>query len=193
MVLSVSIGHVTIMSKKVKKKLPDDTKLVPIRFLILDVDGVLTDGSIVYTSAGEEVKAFNVKDGSGLNYWHRVGYSAAIITGRKSPMVERRAAELNIPYLAMDVKYKLPEFERILTEARVEPQEVLVVGDDLMELPMMARAGVGAAVRDAMPEVREAADWVTNKKGGKGAVREIIDHILQVQGKWDTIMSRYLV
>lgn len=181
------------MSKNFGKKLPDPEKVLPIRFLLLDVDGVLTDGSITYTSAGDEIKSFNVKDGSGLAYWMRAGHQAGFLTGRGSPMVERRAKELNIAFLAQNIKAKLPEFERVLAEFSLQPHEVAVMGDDLMELPMMARAGLAIAVKDAVPEVRDAADWITHTKGGKGAVREVIDHILRLQGKWDGIMSRYRI
>ncbi len=179
------------MSKKITKKLPPPEKILPIRFLLLDVDGVMTDGRIIYSESGEELKAFNVKDGSGLMYWMRAGYQAGIITGRTSPVVEKRAAELGIAHLAMGVKAKLPVFEELLSRLGLAPSEVAIMGDDLMEIPVMARAGLGIAVRDAVEETREAADWVTEKKGGKGAVREVVDHILKVQGKWDGIMERY--
>lgn len=181
------------MSKILEKNTPDPEKIRPIQFLVLDVDGVMTDGTIVYTSSGEEIKAFNVKDGAGLKYWTRAGHKAAFITGRESAIVERRASELDIAYLAMNVKAKLPVFENVLEKFNLQPHEVAVMGDDLMELPMMRRAGLAIAVADAMTDVKDNADWVTQHNGGKGAVREIIDHILKIQGKWDTIMSRYLI
>ncbi len=181
------------MSKKIKKSVPDQEKLLPLRFLVLDVDGVMTDGSITYASDGGEVKSFNVKDGAGLKYWARAGRRAGIITGRSSPVVARRAEELGIEFLVMDAKNKLPAFEAMLAQAGVRPEEVAMIGDDLPDLPLIRRAGFGVAVADAVDEVREGADWVTAKKGGRGAVREVVELVLKSQGLWDGIMERYLV
>jgi len=180
------------MSKKIGKTIPDREKISRIKFLILDVDGVMTDGSICYTSSGEEMKCFDVKDGAGLKYWSRAGHAAGIITGRSSGIVPRRAEELGIEYVEMGAKNKLPAFLAMLEAAGVDASETAMIGDDLPDLPLIARAGLGIAVRDAVEEVREAADLVTNKKGGRGAVREVIDYILKVQGRWDGIMRRYL-
>ncbi len=180
------------MSKKIIKTPPEREKILPLRFLILDVDGVMTDGSISYTENGGEVKSFNAKDGAGLKYWTRAGHRAGIITGRSSPIVERRAEELGIAFVAMDAKNKLPAFEAMLREANVRPEEVAMIGDDLPDLPLIRRAGFGVAVADAVNEVREGADFVTEKDGGRGAVRELIEYILKVQGRWEGIMERYL-
>ncbi len=180
------------MSKKLLKSPPTGEKVAPIRLLILDVDGVLTDGSIIYGSSGEELKAFNVKDGAGLKYWRRVGHATGIITGRESSMVLRRAKELDIQYVEMNAKNKAPALERLLAAAGVKPEEAAMVGDDLPDIPIMRRVGLAVAVRDAVLEVREAADMVTEKKGGKGAVREVIEYILKAQGRWEGIMERYL-
>lgn len=180
------------MSKKIGKTASVPDSIHKIRFLLLDVDGVLTDGSICYTSSGEELKSFNVKDGAGLKYWYRAGYTAGIITGRSSPMVMRRAEELGIKLVEMDAKSKLPAFETMLETAGVDPAEVAVIGDDLPDLPLVIRAGLGICVADAVPELKERAILVTNKKGGRGAVREAIDYILKAQGRWDAIMERYL-
>lgn len=180
------------MSKKINKLPPAPEKILPIRLLVLDVDGVLTDGSIIYAADGGEAKSFNVKDGSGLKYWARAGYRAGIITGRSSPMVERRAKELDIEFVAMGAKDKLPAFEAMLAKAGVRPEEAAMVGDDLPDLPLIRRAGFGVAVADAVAEVREAAAMVTKKKGGRGAVREVVECILKCQGKWDAIMARYI-
>lgn len=167
-------------------------KILPIRFLILDVDGVMSDGKIIYGSNGEELKFFDAKDGAGLKYWRRAGHEAGIITGRASPMVMRRAEELDIARVVMGSKAKLPAFEQLLAEAGLFPHEVAVMGDDLMEMPLLARAGLGIAVADAVDEVREAADMVTERKGGHGAIREAIELILKIQGLWPEIMKRYL-
>ncbi|MCC8189664.1 MAG: HAD hydrolase family protein [Planctomycetes bacterium] len=162
-----------------------------IRLLVLDVDGVMTDGAITYTSAGDESKSFNVKDGAGIKYWHRAGHTAGIITGRSSPIVVRRAEELGIQMVEMDAKNKLPVFLRLLEAAGVAAAETAVIGDDLPDLPLIRRAGLGIAVADAVPAVREAAHLVTNTPGGRGAVRECIDLILTVQNRWDGLMERY--
>ena len=180
------------MSKKIIKSPVDPEVLLPLRFLVLDIDGVMTDGSITYTSSGEEMKTFNVKDGSGLKYWARAGYQAGIITGRSSAMVERRAEELDIAFVIMGAKHKTPAFEQMLEQAGVKPEEAVMIGDDLPDLPLINRVGFGVAVADAVQEVKEAADHITKKKGGRGAVRETIEFILKRQGRWDGIMERYL-
>lgn len=175
-----------------QKKTPNPEIVSRIRFLVLDVDGVLTDGSVTYTSSGEELKTFNIKDGAGIKYWLRAGHGAGIITGRTSRMVMRRAEELGIGFVEMDVKAKLPALERMLSGAGVGLDEVAVIGDDLMDLPLIRRAGLGMAVADAVEEVREAAALVTEREGGRGAVREAIEFILKTQGRWEKIMERYV-
>lgn len=180
------------MSKKSGQSIPAPEILAPIRFLVLDVDGVLTDGSITYDANGGELKTFDVKDGAGLKYWVRAGHAAGIITGRSSPMVLRRAEELDIRLVEMNAKNKAPALERMLAAAGVTLAETAVIGDDLPDLPLIRRAGLGIAVADAVQEVREAAGLVTNNRGGRGAVREAIEYILRVQGRWDGILARYL-
>ena len=180
------------MSKKINNTCAAPGAFASIRFLVLDIDGVMTDGSITYTSAGEELKTFNVKDGAGLKYWTRAGHAAGIITGRSSPMVLRRARELDIELVEMDAKNKLPAFERMLAAAGVAPEETAVVGDDLPDIPLITRAGLGIAVADAVEEVRDAAALVTKTEGGRGAVREVVELILKTQGRWAGIMERYL-
>lgn len=180
------------MSKKIKKNIPLVEKIAPIRFLVLDVDGVMTDGSIIYGSNDDEWKSFNVKDGAGLKYWERVGHRAGIVTGRTSPVVIRRAEELGIELVEMGAKIKLPVFEKMIADAGCTLEETAVIGDDLPDLPLIVRAGLGVAVADAVDEVRDAADLVTDKKGGRGAVREVVELILKTQGRWDSIMERYL-
>ncbi len=179
------------MSKKIGKIRIDLEKVKKIRFLVLDVDGVMTDGKVTYGANGEEFKSFNIKDGQGLKFWSRVGYGAGIITGRTSPIVERRAAELDIAHVVMDAKDKLPEFRKMLAAAGVSPDEVAMIGDDMPDVPLLRHAGLGTAVADAVQEVKEAADIVTNKKGGRGAVRELIEFILKTQGRWTSVLERY--
>ncbi len=180
------------MSKKTQKSPPPLEKILPLRFLVLDVDGVMTDGAIVYSSNGEEWKAFNVKDGAGIKYWLRAGHSAGIITGRASPVVLRRAKELDITLVEMNAKQKAPALERMLAAAGVKPEEAAMIGDDLPDLPIFRRVGLAVAVADAVDEVKEAADLVTTRKGGKGAVREVIEYLLKAQDRWGGIMERYL-
>lgn len=180
------------MSKKIQNFLPDTQIINAIRFLILDVDGVMTDGKIIYDSTGADLKVFDVKDGAGLKYWARAGHAAGIISGRSSVTIGRRAAELDIAYVETDAKDKLPVFRKMLAAAGVKPEETAVIGDDLMDLPLIVRAGLGIAVADAVPEVRDAAAFVTQKRGGDGAVREAVETILKIQGRWDGILARYI-
>lgn len=179
------------MSKKIGKICIGFEKIKKIRFLVLDVDGVMTDGKVTYGADGEEFKSFDIKDGQGLKFWSRVGYGAGIITGRASPVVERRAAELDIAHVAMNAKDKLPVFREMLAGAGVAPGEVAMIGDDMPDIPLLRHAGLGVAVADAVREVKEAAHIVTNKKGGRGAVRELIELILKTQGRWDEVLARY--
>jgi len=166
--------------------------LKDIVLLVLDVDGVLTDGRIVLDEAGREIKAFHVRDGSGMKYWKRAGGRLAMISGRGSPAVRRRAEELDVDAVRLDAKDKLPAFESVLAELGVTAEQAAVVGDDLPDLPVMRRAGFAVAVADAAEEVRAAADHVTAAAGGAGGVREIIELILKETGRWQTILARYL-
>lgn len=162
-----------------------------IRLLITDVDGVLTDGRIIYDSAGAESKAFHVRDGSGLKYWLRAGHQAAFLTGRQSAVVDRRAEELGIALVEQGARDKVPALERILAAAGCGDDEAAYLGDDLPDLPVFGRVGFRVAVADAVAELREAADYVTKLAGGRGAVRETIEMILRAQGRWAKIMERY--
>jgi 3-deoxy-D-manno-octulosonate 8-phosphate phosphatase (KDO 8-P phosphatase) len=163
-----------------------------IEWLILDVDGVLTDGRIVYGTGGLEVKRFHVRDGSGLKLWHLAGKRSAIITGRESPIVAGRAAELGITCVVQGAADKRPAFDGILSEAGVQPEQVCYVGDDLPDLPVLVRCGLPVAVADACMEVREGARFVTRNPGGQGAVREVIELILRCQGIWAKLVARLL-
>lgn len=162
-----------------------------IRLLVLDVDGVLTDGRIIYDSTGAETKAFHAADGQGIKYWLRAGHEAAILSGRDSPPVLKRAEELGIRLVRLGAKVKLPAFEEILAEAGVAADETCYVGDDLPDLPPMARAGLAVAVPDAPEEVRRVAHMVTRAAGGAGAVREVVERILKYQDRWAQVTQRY--
>ncbi len=168
-----------------------EEKLKKVRLVIMDVDGVLTDGRIVLGDHGQEFKFFNVRDGHGIVLLHRVGIKTAIITGRKSEVVERRAKELGIPFIFQDSKDKLVTYNKLKGEAGVKDYEIAYMGDDLVDIPIMIRTGVAVAVADAHTQVKEAAHLVTRAPGGKGAVREFIELLLQVQGKWDKATRQY--
>ena len=161
-----------------------------IELLLLDVDGVLTDGSIVYTDDGAEIKRFHVRDGSGLKFWHVAGKRSAIISGRSSKAVERRATELGIAIVRQGCSEKLNAFEAVLAETGLRAEQVCAVGDDIPDLPVLRRAGLAVAVADACAEVRAVADYVTTVPGGHGAVRDVIEWLLRLQGHWDRLVAR---
>jgi 3-deoxy-D-manno-octulosonate 8-phosphate phosphatase (KDO 8-P phosphatase) len=162
-----------------------------IELLVLDVDGVLTDGAIVYTDNGVEVKAFHVRDGSGLKLWQREGKRAAIISGRRARAVEVRAAELGVSPVIQGAAENLEAYRQILAEAGLRPEQACFVGDDLPDLPPLHNCGLAVAVADACPEVRADAHYVTRAPGGRGAVREVIELILRGQGRWQRAVARY--
>jgi 3-deoxy-D-manno-octulosonate 8-phosphate phosphatase (KDO 8-P phosphatase) len=162
-----------------------------IDLLLLDVDGVLTDGAIVYGEDGVEVKRFHVRDGSALKFWHAAGRRSAIISGRTSRAVAVRAAELGVVPVFQGRAEKLPAFEALLAETGVRAEQVCAVGDDLPDLPVLLRAGLAVAVADACAEVRAAADYVTVSPGGRGAVRDAVEWLLRLQGRWDGIVADF--
>lgn len=162
-----------------------------IELLLLDVDGVLTDGSVVYADGGAELKRFHVRDGSGLKLWQSAGKRAAIVSGRNSPAVTRRAAELGVAPVLQGRDDKLAAFEAVLAELGVRPEQVCAVGDDLPDLPVLRRCGLAVAVADACAEVRAVADYVTAVPGGRGAVRDAIEWVLKLQGRWESVLARF--
>ncbi len=162
-----------------------------VRLLLMDCDGVLTDGRIMLTGESDEQKSFHTHDGHGLVLLHRAGLRSGIISGRTSPVVERRARELGIHFLHQGSLDKIKEFELVLSEADVKSEEVAYVGDDVVDIPLMMRAGLAVAVADAVEETRAAAHYVTERAGGHGAVREVAELILKAQGRWANLMRRY--
>ncbi|MFW6154108.1 MAG: KdsC family phosphatase [Planctomycetota bacterium] len=162
-----------------------------IDLLVLDVDGVLTDGRITYDDAGRELKTFHVQDGSGIKYWHRAGKRSAIITGRRSNVVDRRAGELGVSLVRQGAIDKLPALREILAELDVEPARVAYMGDDLPDLPAMRICGLKIAVPNAVDEIKTVADWIAPVAGGHGAVRWAIEKLLRDSGLWATLMTRY--
>jgi 3-deoxy-D-manno-octulosonate 8-phosphate phosphatase (KDO 8-P phosphatase) len=159
-------------------------KAARIKLLILDVDGVMTDGQIILNAHGEDIKCFNVKDGQGLRLLMKAGVDVAIVTGRKSKSVEHRAAELGISELHQGIDDKESVFADMLERKRLKSNQVCCIGDDLPDIPLINRVGLSIAVADAVPEVRDAASHVTERGGGKGAVREVCELILKSQDSW---------
>jgi 3-deoxy-D-manno-octulosonate 8-phosphate phosphatase (KDO 8-P phosphatase) len=162
-----------------------------IRLVIFDVDGVLTDGRIVLDSEGREMKFFHVQDGSGIALLHEVGIQTALITGRSSPVVDLRARELGIKEVHQNVRNKLAVYLDILQRLGLVDAEVCYMGDDLLDVPILRRAGFSAAPANARQEVKATAQWISKSPGGRGAVRELCDKILQDSGRWERIETRY--
>jgi 3-deoxy-D-manno-octulosonate 8-phosphate phosphatase (KDO 8-P phosphatase) len=163
-----------------------------IKLLLMDCDGVLTDGRLWLTEAGDDQKTFNAKDGLGLSLLHRAGLQSGIISGRNSSAVTRRAQELGIEFVRQGDPDKIAAFEQVLKQAAVGENEVAFIGDDLNDIPLMRRAELAVAVADAVAETVSAAHYVTQVKGGQGAVREVVELILKSQGRWSDLIEDYL-
>ncbi|OHB63249.1 MAG: hypothetical protein A2168_02060 [Planctomycetes bacterium RBG_13_50_24] len=163
-----------------------------IKILALDVDGVLTDGTLIINADGSESKFFNSLDGHGIKMWQRAGLKVALISGRVSVPTERRAEQLQIEYVFQDCHCKLPVVEQLLDKLGLSPENMAFVGDDLTDMPVIRYAGFGVAVANAVDEVKQCADYVTTRPGGSGAVREVIEYILKNSGRWQELMKRYL-
>ena len=166
-------------------------RALAIELILLDVDGVLTDGSVVYLDDGRELKRFHVRDGSGLKLWHTAGKRSAIVSGRSSTAVERRAAELGISPVLQGRDDKLKAFADVLTATGLSAEQVCAIGDDLPDVPVLRRCGLAVAVTDACHEARDAAHYVTAVPGGRGAVRDMIEWLLKLQGRWAELTDRY--
>lgn len=160
-----------------------------VTMILMDVDGVMTDGRITLVGARHEAKSFDAKDGLALWVARRLGLKTGVISGRRSSAVLRRARELGMDEVHLKTRDKLAVYESILRRRRLSDHQVCYIGDDLVDLPVLARAGMSVAVADAHPEVRRRARFVTGAPGGQGAVREVIDAILKAQGHWSTIMG----
>jgi 3-deoxy-D-manno-octulosonate 8-phosphate phosphatase (KDO 8-P phosphatase) len=163
-----------------------------VRLILLDVDGVLTDGRIIYDSLGRESKRFHVRDGHRIKLARRCGLTFGIITGRSSPVVDQRARELDITIVEQGAREKLPVFEKVLAASGVEPTQVAYMGDDIVDLPLLTRVGFAATVADAAPEAVAHAHFVSRFAGGRGAVCEMVELILKAQGMWETILQGYV-
>jgi 3-deoxy-D-manno-octulosonate 8-phosphate phosphatase (KDO 8-P phosphatase) len=167
------------------------TNLADIKLLVMDVDGVLTDSSIIINPDGSESKIFNSLDGHGIRMWQRAGLKIAFISGRESDPTARRAQQLGVEHCIQDCHNKQPALEGLAEKLNLKPQEIAFIGDDLTDLPPIRYAGFGVAVANAVDEVKQHADYVTTRSGGRGAVREVIEYILKNTGKWQQLMERY--
>ncbi len=167
-----------------------------IKLLLMDVNGVLTDGRFFYVpgrgGALVETKMFHSRDGLGFRIAQQAGLKTGFITGRSSPAVEYRAKELGVNFLKQNAREKLAPYQEILQEARLKDEEVCYVGDDIVDLPLLTRVGLAVAVADADKQLRRYVHYMTEAPGGGGAVREAIELILSAQGKWEAVLEHYL-
>ena len=166
-------------------------KAAQVRFLVLDVDGVLTDGRIIMDHEGREIKAFDVRDGLGIRLLGKAGIAVAMLTGRSSPVVQKRADDLGITWVRQGISDKVAAYEEIAHAIGIRDEETCFVGDDLIDIPLLKRVGVPIVVADGVQEAKRFALHVTVAPGGRGAVREVCDLLLQAQGRWEEIMRSY--
>ena len=166
-------------------------RLARVQLLLLDVDGVLTDGGVTWTNDGIEQKTFSIRDGLGIRLWQQSGGRTGIVTGRSSHIVQLRSEELGIGIVRQGIDDKLSAATAIVTECGLSWEQTAFIGDDLPDLPVVLRCGVGVAVADACPELIAAANLVTRLPGGRGAVREVIERMLKARGSWDGIVRRH--
>lgn len=162
-----------------------------VKLLVLDVDGVLTDGRVVYDHQGKEIKFFDVRDGHGLKLFERAGLECVWLSGRESEANKIRAAELGAAELIEDCKIKLPKLEDVVSRRGLEMSQVAYMGDDLIDLPCMRAVGLALAPADAIHEALEAAHWVAPFPGGRGAVRAAVELLLKATGNWEKVTARY--
>ena len=167
-----------------------EDRLKRVKLLVTDLDGVLTNGLIFYGDHGDEIKGFNIQDGQGIVLAQRANIRTVVITGRKSRVNERRAKDLRIDRLIQDCHEKGRMLEKVTGKYRLKPEDVAYIGDDLLDLPAMRVAGLAVAVRNAVSEVKSAAHHVTERSGGEGAVREVIDMVLKSKGLWAAITAK---
>jgi len=162
-----------------------------IELLLMDVDGVLTDGSIIYADNDVEIKSFHVRDGSGLKLWKLEGHRSGIITGRSSRVVDVRAAELDVEFVIQGARDKLDAYREVLKQTDLKTEQVCFIGDDVPDLPILRNCGLAVTVADACVDVMADCHYVTRSGGGRGAVREVIELILRCQDRWQHILERY--
>ncbi|TWU02550.1 KdsC family phosphatase [Stieleria varia] len=158
---------------------------LPITCILSDVDGVMTDGKIIYDAAGLETKCFHVRDGLGVKLWMQSGFQFGIITSRQSEIVRRRATELGIQHVSQGQEQKWPEAVGMMAALKCKPENVCYVGDDLPDIPVMQRVGLAVAPADAATDTRRAAQWILRSRGGEGALRELIERLLRSKQRWE--------
>jgi YrbI family 3-deoxy-D-manno-octulosonate 8-phosphate phosphatase len=169
-----------------------DRRCQSIEIIVSDVDGVLTDGRVVFDNQGIETKRFHIRDGMGIRLWQKAGYRFGVVTQRSSQVVKLRAAELGVSIVRQGTTDKLATLDEILLEANLSREQACYIGDDLPDLPVVRAVGLGVAVADACEELRQASAHVTQIRGGEGAVRELIETILKAQHRWADLIQPYL-
>jgi len=167
-------------------------KAARIKLLLFDVDGVLTDGKVVIHGDGTESKNFDIKDGIAMVWARRVGLTVGMLSARSSPSTAQRAAQLGITLMYQGVQSKIESYDQIVGDVCVDDEEVAYMGDDIVDLAVLERVGLSAAPADAAAEVQSRVHWVSQRKGGDGAARELIELILRAQGRWEGIVESYL-
>ena len=163
-----------------------------VRLILFDVDGVLTDGTLLLHADGTESKVFDIKDGTGIVWAQRLGLKVGFLSARSSAVTAQRAAQLGITLVHQGVANKLETYEQIADSLMLDDDEVAYMGDDILDLPVLARVGLATAPSDAAPDVRNRVHWVAQTKGGAGAARELIELILRAQGLWESVLATYL-
>jgi 3-deoxy-D-manno-octulosonate 8-phosphate phosphatase (KDO 8-P phosphatase) len=166
-------------------------KIKKVKLLVLDVDGILTDGQIVLDERGQEIKVFDVQDGFGVVLFQRAGYKVAILSARSAEAVTRRAKDLKIEYIFQDASPKVEVYNKLLREVNLTDAEVCFMGDDLPDIGVLKKVGFSVSVPNGVSEVKNCVDYVTKKKGGHGAVREVVELICKTQKKWSGILKAY--
>ena len=167
-------------------------KAKDVKLLLLDVDGILTDGSIAYTDEGKEIKTFNVRDGFGINILRKAGVETGLITARSSEALVRRSQDLQLKYVYQGIRKKVEMFEKVREELNLQAQEIAYMGDDWLDLSLLSRVGFSATASDASPEVKKIVDYVARYPGGRGAVREVCELIIDAKGEYESLLNQYL-
>lgn len=190
-------GYRTRVRERMQEKPSEEDRLLlakaeSIRLLLLDVDGVLTDGSLLYTEEGVEAKAFNTQDGLGIRLVQRCKIDVGIITARNSNLVQRRAEELTMKYISQGGGNKYETFKTIISQADLKPYQVCYMGDDWMDLGLLSRVGLAACPANAVSEVKEICHMVTDRSGGFGAVRQVCDLLVRAKGVQDSLLQEFL-
>ena len=163
-----------------------------VRLILFDVDGVLTDGTLLMHADGSESKVFDIKDGTGIVWAQRLGLTVGFLSARSSASTAQRAAQLGITLVHQGVASKLETYEQIADSLMLDDDQIAYMGDDILDLPVLARVGLAAAPVDAAPDVRSRVHWVATARGGAGAARELIELILRAQGLWESVLAAYL-